>query len=127
MPIRQRNDMVRTFARSLMDAYGLTDWAFKIESSSRHVGVCYPSEHLIAVDRDTIRITSLESLHDTILHEIAHALTPNDYDHGPAWRAMARKIGATPDPSMPLLPWNHLANDERDVAYFNRYCIIEDE
>jgi predicted SprT family Zn-dependent metalloprotease len=32
---------------------------------------------------------------DTILHEIAHALTPGD-GHGPAWKAACLRIGAKP-------------------------------
>lgn len=31
-----------------------------------------------------------------MLHEIAHALTPNDKGHGTEWKRMALKIGATP-------------------------------
>ena len=33
---------------------------------------------------------------DTILHEIAHALAVARAGHGPAWKTVARRIGATP-------------------------------
>ena len=32
---------------------------------------------------------------DTILHEIAHALAGAKAKHGPAWKAIARRLGAT--------------------------------
>lgn len=35
---------------------------------------------------------------DTVLHEIAHAIAGRDVVHGPAWRAVARKVGANPSP-----------------------------
>ncbi len=33
---------------------------------------------------------------DTLLHEIAHALAGPEAGHGPAWKAVAVRIGATP-------------------------------
>ena len=33
---------------------------------------------------------------DTILHEIAHALAGAKARHGPAWKAIAKRLGATP-------------------------------
>ena len=35
-------------------------------------------------------------MRDTILHEVAHALTPGD-NHGPLWRRVCRQIGARPE------------------------------
>ena len=34
---------------------------------------------------------------DTVLHEIAHAIAGKLGDHGPAWKAVARKLGARPE------------------------------
>jgi len=34
---------------------------------------------------------------DTLLHEIAHALDPTDEIHGKTWKALAEKVGATPE------------------------------
>ena len=33
---------------------------------------------------------------DTILHEIAHAIAGVEAGHGPAWKAVAQRLGATP-------------------------------
>src|SRR5688500_16084827 len=39
-----------------------------------------------------------EVVQDTILHEIAHALDRHGTGHGPKWRELARRVGATPQP-----------------------------
>jgi len=44
---------------------------------------------------------SSEQLTDTILHEIAHALAGPAAKHGPAWKAIARRLGATPKSCAP--------------------------
>lgn len=38
---------------------------------------------------------------DTILHEIAHALAGPAARHGPAWKSIARRLGATPKSCAP--------------------------
>ena len=37
-----------------------------------------------------------EKVLDTLLHEIAHALAGPKARHGPVWKAIAKKLGATP-------------------------------
>lgn len=51
-----------------------------------------------------------EQAFDTLYHEVAHALAGHAAGHGPAWKAMCRKLGAQPE---------RLANmttDQRAVA-----------
>src|SRR5262249_31162680 len=38
-----------------------------------------------------------ETIRDTLLHEIAHALAGRDAGHGPLWKAMCRRAGAKPE------------------------------
>lgn len=38
-----------------------------------------------------------EQARDTFLHEVAHALAGHAAGHGPEWKAMCRKLGATPE------------------------------
>ena len=45
--------------------------------------------------------TSLRQVTDTILHEIAHALAGPGAGHGPAWKATASRLGATPKSCAP--------------------------
>ena len=35
-------------------------------------------------------------IRDTVLHEIAHALVGPEARHGPEWKAIAKRLGATP-------------------------------
>ena len=41
-------------------------------------------------------VNSEEELRDTVLHEIAHAIAGISAGHGPEWKSVARRIGATP-------------------------------
>ncbi|MCY3732576.1 MAG: SprT-like domain-containing protein [Rhodospirillaceae bacterium] len=83
-------------ARELMDRHGLADWTLHFNGARTKLGECRDRQKLIllsrshAVDDPPARIT------DTILHEIAHALAGPDAAHGPAWKAVARRLGATP-------------------------------
>lgn len=43
-------------------------------------------------------------LRDTVLHEIAHAIAGHKAGHGPAWKAIARKVGARPVRCSAALP-----------------------
>ena len=46
---------------------------------------------------------NIEDIKDVILHEIAHALTPNKYrPHGKEWKTNAKKIGAIPSSTKEL-------------------------
>lgn len=58
-----------------------------------------------------------DEMRDTILHEIAHAIAGFDAQHGPAWQAVARKIGAKPVSvcnSLPVMP----------IAYYSIQCYV---
>lgn len=84
--LQEANSLVR----SLMDQHGLHAWKIKWIKSMRRLGRCDYYNR-------TIEISVYQSdLKDTVLHEIAHALTPWA-KHGPAWQAMCIKIGARPN------------------------------
>jgi len=50
---------------------------------------------LITLSRPLTLLNPIEQVRDTILHEIAHALTPGD-GHGAKWKAACIAIGAKP-------------------------------
>jgi predicted SprT family Zn-dependent metalloprotease len=87
-----------TLANALLAEHGLTDvarpWTIKLSNSHRNAGVCWHSQHVIELSAPLASIWTEDNSRDTILHEIAHALT-ND-GHGAEWRAVCRKIGARP-------------------------------
>ena len=85
----------RDMARSLIQQHGLSDWRFAFDHARRRFGSCQPTRKLITLSRTLTFLNGEAEVRDTILHEIAHALTPGD-NHGPAWRAACLRIGARP-------------------------------
>lgn len=85
----------RLLARSLMIKHGLSDWSFGFNRRKRSLGVCKYRTRRIELSVFHLK-SSDEDIRDTILHEIAHALTPG-HKHGPAWKLTCIRIGARPE------------------------------
>lgn len=84
-------------ALELMRQHGLTDqgWSFYFDRARRRFGCCRYTVKAITLSRPLTELSSETEVRDTILHEIAHALTPGA-GHGWQWRAKCREIGAKP-------------------------------
>ena len=87
---------VAAMARECMDSHGLEDWTLAFVESRRRLGDCQFRDRLIRIARHHALEESDESIRDTVLHEIAHALAGPEAGHGPLWKTVARRIGATP-------------------------------
>jgi len=83
-------------ARELMDRHGLADWGLRFTSARTKLGECRPGRKLIQLSRMHAVNGPAEQVTDTILHEIAHALAGPGAGHGPAWKVIAKRLGATP-------------------------------
>ena len=92
----ERLDEVAKQARALMDAHGLETWTFRFAASRRRLGACHAQPKIIEIGRWHAARGEPRDVTDTILHEIAHALAGAKAGHGPAWKAVAARIGATP-------------------------------
>ena len=88
-------------ARELMDRHGLDEWALRFNGARRKLGECRPLQKLILISRVHALNGAPAQVTDTILHEIAHALAGPVAGHGPAWKAVARRLGATPKSCAP--------------------------
>lgn len=88
---------IQTFAEAKLLEHNLTDWHFKFGKSKRALGMCKRSTKVIEFSKHWIEVLEDAEIKDTILHEIAHALTPEDKGHGDAWKATCRRIGARPE------------------------------
>ena len=99
-PSRENNEHrlveVAALARELMDAHGLANWTFRFSAARTRLGECREREKLIRVSLRHAVASDAGAVRDTILHEIAHALAGAKAGHGPAWKAIAERIGATP-------------------------------
>ena len=87
---------VAAAARALMDDHGLGEWTFAFLEAERRLGDCNYDQRVIRIGRTHALDASEAEIKDTILHEIAHALAGPEARHGPAWKAIAKRIGATP-------------------------------
>ncbi len=90
-------------AQDLMNQHGLIakGWRLEIRRGKMQLGICiYPNgKHngIIGVSANHIALNSDESVRDTILHEICHALLPKGYGHNWNWRMKCRELGCNPD------------------------------
>lgn len=91
-----RLDEAERLARRLMAKHGLVEWSFAFDRAKRRFGCCHHTTKTLSLSRHLTLLNGEEAVRDTILHEIAHALTPGAH-HGPAWRAKCRELGAKPE------------------------------
>lgn len=89
----------QNLAYRLMDEHGLTvdGWTLTLDNAKRRLGVCRYGRREIGLSAPIVALNDVSVIHDTILHEIAHALAGHAAGHGPRWKSVAREIGARPD------------------------------
>lgn len=98
---------VKSMAIQLMDKHGLLadGWKFEWSRAKKQAGLCTFRRNRMTGEMFNKRIKlsshimqqmNEEFVRDTILHEIAHALTPG-HNHDYVWKAKCREIGAKPE------------------------------
>ena len=70
-------------------------WKFGFDLAPVRGGICRYKEKQIALSVTYCLKASKEEIVDTILHEIAHAITGPNHGHDEAWKTVARRIGCT--------------------------------
>jgi predicted SprT family Zn-dependent metalloprotease len=76
--------------------HGLHGWSFGLVDTKRQLGVCKFRSKRIEIAEYYALNSPAESVLDTLLHEIAHAIAGPAAHHGPVWKAVAIRLGATP-------------------------------
>lgn len=77
-----------------MHQHGVGDWQLVIGEAKNYFGVCYRNTKTITLSRPLIELNDESHIVNTILHEIAHALQPEQsQSHGKEWRAIAIQLG----------------------------------
>jgi predicted SprT family Zn-dependent metalloprotease len=111
VPLPESNDpgTVTRWARSVMDSFGLNDWAFGWDNARRRLGACHYAKRLVSLSRHLVRLNGPAEIREVMLHEVSHALVGPGHGHGPVWRAMARRLGCRParcgNADMPTGKW----------------------
>lgn len=117
-------------AKSLIREHLGVLFRFKWNNRKSSFGLCDYTNRTIQLSRIMTANQCKEQIRDTILHEIAHALTPGA-GHGPAWKRKARELGCVPRStgrvSAPgrerlnsIAPWALMFNDELIRVYYKR-------
>lgn len=83
-------------AHEQFQKHGLQDWTFGWARTKRRLGVCKFRLKRIEIASYYAEQNSSEKVLDTLMHEIAHALAGPKAGHGPAWKAIAVRLGAKP-------------------------------
>ena len=79
----------------LMRQHGLQGWSVRLDNARRRAGQCDYTRRVISLSRHYVRHADTAHIHDTILHEIAHALVGPHHGHDAVWRRKAREIGCS--------------------------------
>lgn len=76
-------------------------WVFEFDNSKRFLGKCYQptifNPGRIQVTTGYAQKAALDDVQDTLLHEIAHAITGPGHHHDKYWKRNCVLIGAKPD------------------------------
>ena len=78
-----------------MHQHGLGDWTFRFDRAKRRFGACNYTTQTISLSRQLTELNSPAQVRETLIHEIAHALTPGAH-HSKAWQEACVKLGIDP-------------------------------
>ena len=88
-------EQLEAIARQELKKHGLHGWTFGLSKTKRRLGVCKYRTKRIEIAEYYARNSPEESVLDTLRHEIAHAIAGPAAKHGPRWKAVAVRLGAT--------------------------------
>lgn len=84
---------VRIWAEALITTHLDPSWSFAFDNAKRRAGLCDYTRKRISVSRYLAARYDDDDNHQTLLHEVAHALAGPGAGHGARWRSIARDLG----------------------------------
>lgn len=123
----------REMAEAKLVEHKLSAWTLEF-SNTKHRGDCNYNKQRIRLSRPFVEANSPERVLQTVLHEIAHALTwinnRHAKPHGIEWQTIAKQIGHTGERCIPAesyttgraktLYTGHCPNCNREVKKYRR-------
>ena len=93
---------IQKFALEQLDKWNLHGWEFRWTNARKQAGVCVFTPNVlqanqIGISRYLLRIRGVQETKDTVLHEVAHALSGSEAGHGRVWKMWANRAGARPE------------------------------
>jgi predicted SprT family Zn-dependent metalloprotease len=88
-------DAIAQHARELLEQHHLSLWRFRFDNGRKRVGSCQYGPQVISLAYEFAKHAPAEEIHDTLLHEIAHALVGKAHQHDDVWRTKAIAIGCS--------------------------------
>jgi SprT protein len=82
-------------AKDLLNIY-VPKYRFRWMNEKTVNGRCFWNTNIIELSRPLTQLRTKAAVENTIMHEIAHALTPGDH-HGAKWQNQMRKFGLKPE------------------------------
>ena len=84
---------VRTWAEALIRMHLDDSWTFAFDNAKTRAGLCNFTAKRITVSRHIALRSDDDDVHQTLLHEVAHAVAGQKAGHGPRWREVAEELG----------------------------------
>ena len=84
---------VRQWAEALISSHLDSSWTFGFDNAKRRAGQCDYTRRRITVSRYLSARYDDDTNHQTLLHEVAHALAGATAGHRPRWTSIARGLG----------------------------------
>lgn len=84
---------VRVWGEALITMHLDDTWTFDFDHAKRRAGLCDYQRRRITVSRYLAARFDDDEIHQTLLHEVAHALAGHAAAHGPEWKRVARELG----------------------------------
>ena len=82
------------FTTDLLKHHGLHEWKVMLDRAKTRAGKCSYKRHTIYLSKYYLVNATEDDVKDTILHEIAHALTPG-HGHDAHWKSKALELGCS--------------------------------